>query len=107
MPRTAVVNSALASDYALGDDHPLSPLRYLLASEILGAYGLLDRPDVEVIDPDPAGDDDIVRVHAPAYVRAVQRHGAPPELASSWAAAPWGLAPGGATPAFAGMRAAA
>jgi acetoin utilization protein AcuC len=107
VPRTAVVNSALASDYALGDEHPMSPLRYRLASELLGAYGLLDRPDVEVIDPEPAADERIMRVHAPAYVRAVQRYGAQPELASAWEAAQWGLAAGGDTPAFAGMHEAA
>jgi acetoin utilization protein AcuC len=101
---TAVVNSALASDYALGDDHPLSPLRYRLAAELLGAYGFLDRSDVEVIDPTPARDEEILRVHAPAYVAAVRRYGADPGLAAAWEAAQWGLAAGGDTPAFAGMH---
>jgi len=107
MPTTAVVNSAFETDYDLGDDHPFSPLRYRLASELLAAYGLLDRPDVEVIDPQPASEERILRVHAPAYVRAVQRYGAQPELASAWEAAQWGLAASGDTPAFAGMHEAA
>jgi acetoin utilization protein AcuC len=104
VPSTVVVNSALASDYALGDEHPLSPLRYRLASELLAAYGLLDRADVAVVDPEPATDEAILRVHAPAYVAAVRRYGADPELAAAWEAAQWGLAAGGDTPAFAGMH---
>jgi acetoin utilization protein AcuC len=93
--------------YDLGADHPMTPLRRRLAVDLIRAYGLLDRPGVEVIVPEPASDDEIQRVHAPAYVAAVRRYSATPALAAAWEAGQWGLAAGGDTPAFAGMHDAA
>lgn len=107
MPRTAFVHDPQTAAYDLGDDHPLSPLRRLLAVDLMRAYGLLDHPDVRMVAPRPAGDHEIARAHAPAYVAAVRRFSASPVLAHSFEAAQWGLAAGGDTPAFAGMHEAA
>ncbi len=107
MSTTLFVKTTLGARYDLGDDHPFTPLRRELAAELIEAYGLLDRDDVEVLDPEPATDEEITRVHAPAYVAAVKRFGEQPALASSLEAAQWGLAAGGDTPAFAGMHEAA
>ncbi len=107
MPPTLFVETTLGARYDLGDDHPFTPLRRELAGDLIRAYGMLARADVEVVTPDPAPDERIARVHAPAYVAAVRRFGASPALASSWEAAQWGLAAAGDTPAFAGMHEAA
>jgi acetoin utilization protein AcuC len=107
MPTTAFVFGPEMADYDLGDDHPLSPLRRLLAVDLMRAYGLLDHPDVHVVPPRMATDAEITRAHAPAYVSAVKRFSANPVLAHSFEAAQWGLAAGGDTPAFAGMHHAA
>jgi acetoin utilization protein AcuC len=107
MTRTGFVASHTLQAYDLGPEHPLSPVRRALAADLIRAYGLLDRPDVTVLEPRPATDEEIERVHAPAYVHAVKRYGAHPELAVEWEAAQWGLAAGGDTPAFAGMHEAA
>ena len=107
MTRTGFVASHTLQAYDLGPEHPLSPMRRALAADLIRAYGLLDRPDVVILEPRPATDEEIERVHAPAYVRAVKRYGAHPELAVEWEAAQWGLAAGGDTPAFAGMHEAA
>ncbi|HWC71018.1 MAG TPA: acetoin utilization protein AcuC, partial [Actinomycetota bacterium] len=93
--------------YNLGDEHPLSPVRRQLAVELMRAYGLLDHPDVHLVAPRPATVEEIERVHAPAYVAAVRRLSAQPDLAVTWEAAQWGLGAGGDTPAFAGMHEAA
>jgi acetoin utilization protein AcuC len=83
------------------------PLRRRLGIDLLGAYGLLDRDDVLVVEPEPATVADVERIHAPAYVGAVRRYSADPGLAAAWEAGQWGLAPGGDTPARAGMHEAA
>ncbi len=104
---TGFVGRDALGAYDLGDDHPLSPTTRSLAVELIRAYGMLDRDDVVEIEPEPAPDELIERVHAPAYVAAVRRYSAEPELAVAWEAANWGLAAGGDTPAFAGMHDAA
>ncbi|MEW6583371.1 MAG: acetoin utilization protein AcuC, partial [Actinomycetota bacterium] len=93
--------------YNLGDEHPLSPVRRELAAELIRAYGLLRHPDVTVITPRRATDEEIARVHAPAYIAAVKRLGTEPDLAHAWEATQWGLGAGGDTPAFPGMHEAA
>jgi acetoin utilization protein AcuC len=105
--RTAFVEIAGGPSYDLGADHPMSPLRRRLAVELIEAYGLVDRPGVERIVAGRATDEQIERVHAPAYVRAVRRYSESPILAAAPEAALWGLAAGGDTPAFAGMHEAA
>jgi acetoin utilization protein AcuC len=107
MPTTGFVAAHTLQAYDLGPEHPLSPVRRLLAADLIRAYGMLDRPDVVLIEPSTASDEEIARVHAPAYIRAVKRYGADPARAIEWEAAQWGLAAGGDTPAFAGMHEAA
>ncbi len=107
MTRTAFVEIGAGPAYDLGPDHPMNPLRRRLAADLIAAYGLLDRPDVERVEATAASDAEIERVHAPAYVRAVRRFSDAPALAAAPEAAQWGLSPGGDTPAFAGMHEAA
>ena len=83
------------------------PLRRQLGIDLIRAYGLLDRDDVHHLEPEPATVADVERIHAPAYVGAVRRYSAQPELAATWEAGQWGLSPGGDTPARAGMHEAA
>ena len=104
MTVTAFIRSPALAEYRLGDEHPMSPLHRRLAVELIEAYGLLDRDDVRTVESEPATDEQISRVHAPAYVRAARRFSESPVLASSWEAAQWGFAAGGDTPAFAGMH---
>src|SRR5262249_12177458 len=83
------------------------PLRRGLAWDLLGASGLLDRDEIEVVDPPRATDEEIARVHAPAYIRAVKRYSADPELAAEWEAGQWGFVPGHDPVAREGMHEAA
>ena len=105
--RTAFVLPEGGAAYDLGPDHPLNPLRRLLAADLVRACGLLEDDAVAVIEAGPASDAQIERVHAPAYVAAVRRFSGTPALAASWEAGQWGLAAAGDTPAFAGMHEAA
>lgn len=103
---TAFVYGPHLQAYNPSDDTE-RPLRRRLGIELIREYGLLDRDDVTVVEPEPATREDVERIHAPAYVGAVRRYSADPGLAAAWEAAQWGLAPGGDTPARAGMHEAA
>lgn len=83
------------------------PLRRGLAWDLLGATGLLAHPAIEVVDPPTATDEEIARVHAPAYIAAVKRYSAHPEMSFEWEAGQWGFVPGHDTVARAGMHEAA
>jgi acetoin utilization protein AcuC len=103
---TAVVHGPRLQDYNPSDDAG-RPLRRELGIELMDAYGLRDHPAAARVDPPPARDEDVERVHAAAYVRAVRRLSDAPVLAAAPEAAQWGLQPGGDTPARAGMHEAA
>jgi acetoin utilization protein AcuC len=102
--RTAIAHPLGLPLYDLGEGHPMTTVRYRLALELIRAYGLLERPDVDVLDPRPATVDEIARVHAPAYVRAVRRYSDDPLLGHSLEARQWGLTPGGDTPPVPGLH---
>lgn len=102
-PPTAVILGERQQAYNPSEDAE-RPLRRRLGLDLLAAYGLLDRPDVSVVESEPAVEDDLTRVHAPSYVAAVRRFSREPRLAVTPEAAIWGLTPGGDTPATAGMH---
>lgn len=104
---TAFVDRQGLAGYDLGSDHPLAPVNRELAIDLIRAYGMLERPDVLVLEPEPGDEDLIARVHTDAYMSAVRRYSRTPQLAAAFEAGTWGLAHGGDTPAFAGMHEAA
>lgn len=69
---TALVlwDDALLS-YDLGD-HPLDPVRVELTVALARALGVLDRPGVRVVPPEPAGEATLRLVHRPEYLAAVK-----------------------------------
>ena len=93
MPTTAFVYGPHLQAYNPSDDAERA-LRRELGIDLLRAYGLLDRPDVNCIVPRLATDDEILSVHDPAYVKAVKRYSANPVLAGEPAATLWGFADG-------------
>jgi len=68
---STVVWSKDLLEYDLGD-HPLDPVRVELTFELARALGVLDRPGVSLMEPQPADDAVIGRVHHPAYIQAVK-----------------------------------
>lgn len=89
--------------YDFGEGHPLTPARVQLAWFLTQAFGLDKLPHVDVITPvEPASMDDLLRVHTPEFIEAVQ-------AASTVDAVPdlrWGLGTGD-VPLFHGMHDAA
>jgi acetoin utilization protein AcuC len=86
--------------YDFGPHHPLKPVRVELTVALIRACGLTERQGVATIGPQPFGDDDVERIHTPAYVEAVRRLSADPNPAGDLR---FGLGLGD-NPVFAGMH---
>ncbi|MGH8827928.1 MAG: acetoin utilization protein AcuC, partial [Jiangellaceae bacterium] len=63
-------------DFGLG--HPMSPVRLALTMRLADDMGVLARPGVEVVVPEPADDALLGRVHTPAFLSAVRAASADP-----------------------------
>jgi acetoin utilization protein AcuC len=81
---TAVVWDPALLDYDMGD-HPLNPVRVELTIALARELGVLDRPGVRMITPQPADDAALTRVHKPDYLAAVRRAPSDPFFSG------WGL----------------
>ncbi len=69
-PRTAVVWTPDFLSYELSDDHPLNPVRLDLTMRLSRELGVLE--GVELLAPQEASDEDLLRVHVPSYLTAVR-----------------------------------
>ena len=98
--RVALVWDEALAGYDFGDSHPLDPVRVELTVALIRAVGLLDQPHVDLVRPGTLDEVEVLRVHRPEFVRAVQRLSSDPTTTADWA---FGLGPGD-TPAFAGMH---
>ena len=76
--------------YDLGD-HPLDPVRVELTVALARGLGVLDRPGVTVVAPEPADDATLTRVHDAEYLDAVR---AAPGAGPFGPMAHWGLGTG-------------
>src|SRR5215211_4038558 len=57
--------------YDLGGSHPLHPIRLDLTIRLARQLGVLD--GVDLVEPHPAPDEELLRVHTPRYLDAVKR----------------------------------
>src|SRR5579884_4436291 len=74
--------------YDFGPQHPLRPVRVELAVELMRAYGLLNRPNVELIPPRLASDEELQLIHSADYIAAVRQAGALKPSEITWASVP-------------------
>ncbi|HEU5318958.1 MAG TPA: acetoin utilization protein AcuC, partial [Chloroflexota bacterium] len=102
MSAAFVYDAALARPI-LRPDHPLKPERARACHELLRAAGVFDSGAARVVAPTPASREDVLRVHTPEYVDAVERLSLPAARRNGDAAR-WGLSSHGDTPAFEGMH---
>jgi acetoin utilization protein AcuC len=77
--RVGLVLAREARIYDHGPQHPLRPDRVLLTWDLIHAYGLDARPNVETLGVTPADDATLELVHTPAFIDATRRagHGEP------------------------------
>ncbi|MDI6712745.1 MAG: acetoin utilization protein AcuC [Anaerosomatales bacterium] len=77
--RAALVFSQRLASYDLGPTHPLRPERFLRAVDLMQRLHLLDEGGMRVVEPVPADDEDLLRVHDGAYVETVKEAGREPD----------------------------
>lgn len=56
--------------YDMGESHPFNPVRLALTIKLATELGVLE--DVELLVPESASDDELLRIHAKGYLEAVQ-----------------------------------
>ena len=71
--RTAFIYADSLSRHTLSDTHPMKPVRLRYTYELLDSYGAFDAPNVSVVAPRHALDEEIMWYHAPEYIDAVRR----------------------------------
>ena len=64
--------------YDFGPGHPLNPLRVDLTMRLARELGVLDQPNVVMVQPEPATDDELMLVHEKEYLEAVRTAGDDP-----------------------------
>ena len=69
----AVVYDAALGRYDFGPGHPMTPVRLDLTMRLATEMGVLDRPGCDLVVPPPATRDELLLVHDPDYVDAVER----------------------------------
>ncbi len=99
--RVAVVWDEGLVAYDFGPQHPLKPVRVKLTMELARVCGVLDAPNVALTRPPPATRDELMLVHDPAYIDAVERIGATCD--GPFGNYGWGIGIGD-NPAFRGMH---
>ncbi len=100
--RAALVWDPAVTGYRLRPDHPFNPKRLELTVSLLEELGLVGGPDTPVVAPRPATRAELLRVHSPEFVDAVERLSEPgADVEEGW---PWGLGTDD-TPMFPGMHA--
>ena len=71
--KTAFIYSDALSQHTLSDTHPMKPVRLRYTHELLEAYGAFDAPNVSLVTPRQATDEEIEWYHTAEYVEAVRR----------------------------------
>lgn len=102
-PLTLLIVHDDALGMRFGGDHPTDARRHRLAVALCREAGILDAPGVSLEPaPGPLSDDELARVFAPAFIRAVHRYSNTPVLAAEPEARQWGI--GGDNNAYPGMH---
>jgi acetoin utilization protein AcuC len=74
--KTALIYSHDFSGYSYGDDHPFKVQRYLLAFELMRAYGLTELPGADILDCRPVREEDLLTFHTPEYLARLREFSA-------------------------------
>jgi len=61
------------SKFDYGPSHPLRINRLSLTVALMGAYGLLDHPDLKMIEAEPASQEALLTFHAPEYLTVLRQ----------------------------------
>ena len=71
--KAAFIYSDSLSQHTLSETHPMKPVRLRYTYELLEAYGAFDAPNVSLVSPRAASNDELLWYHSPEYIEAVRR----------------------------------
>ena len=71
--KTAFIYSDSLSQHTLSETHPMKPIRLRYTYELLEAYGAFDAPNVSLVGPRVAANDELLWYHSPEYIEAVRQ----------------------------------
>jgi len=71
--RTVISFHEKLRQYDLGEGHPFRGDRFVNAWRFFKEQGLLDIPEVKIVQPEPASKKDLLRVHTGEYVESIFR----------------------------------
>ena len=71
--KTAFIYSDSLSQHTLSETHPMKPVRLRYTYELLEAYGAFEAPNVSLVSPRVASNDELLWYHSPEYIDAVRR----------------------------------
>ena len=71
--KTAFIYSDSLSKHTLSETHPMKPVRLRYTYELLEAYGAFDAPNVSLVSPRAASNDELLWYHSPEYIEAVRQ----------------------------------
>ncbi len=71
--KAALIYSEEFSQYDLGLEHPLKPIRFKVAAELIKAYNLLNSPTIKLFSPKQATDEEIGLIHQNDYIEMVKK----------------------------------
>ena len=71
--KTAFIYSDSLSKHTLSETHPMKPVRLRYTYELLEAYGAFDAPNVSLVSPRAASNDELLWYHSPEYIAAVRQ----------------------------------
>ena len=71
--KAAFIYSDSLSKHTLSETHPMKPVRLRYTYELLEAYGAFDAPNVSLVSPRAASNDELLWYHSPEYIEAVRR----------------------------------
>lgn len=70
--KTGFLSSPLIWSHGHGPNHPLKPERLLRTHKLLEEFGVFAAPNVVLIEPVPAAEDELALFHTPEYVNVVK-----------------------------------
>ncbi len=72
MDQVAILYHPDLINYDFGLGHPFRGDRFPRFMDLLRSKGILNRGDVDLLEPEAAGDEDLQLIHSPAYIRMVE-----------------------------------
>jgi acetoin utilization protein AcuC len=70
--KAAFIYTEKYQKYDYGHDHPLQVIRLKLTYELLKAYGIFEKEGIEILEPEPATDEDIALIHSIDYINVLK-----------------------------------